>query len=187
MAHSESSLQDVPLVQGSVVGFLTWVLGYLFTYLIASSEIRDSQLSRFLEFLGEDPATFEMVGWVFYNAHFVDVVFEGVPFFGAESFLGGEEGFTMLLYAIPPLVLIGAGLAIGRYGGARDVSAGAVAGLTVVPGYLLLSIAGVFLFEITLGDASGAPDLVAGIFLAGLVFPALFGALGGVLAGSTAE
>jgi len=163
------------------------VLGYLFTYLIASSEIRDSQLNRFLEFLGEDPAIFEMVGWVFYNAHFVDIVFEGVPFFGVESFVGGEEGFTLLLYVIPPLVLIGAGLAIARYGGARDASAGAVAGLTVVPGYLLLSIAGVFLFEVTLGDASGAPDIVAGIFLAGLVFPALFGALGGVLAGVTAE
>jgi len=90
MARSESRLQDVPLVQGSIAGFLTWVLGYLFTYLIASSEIRDSQLNRFLEFLGEDPAIFEMVGWVFYNAHFVDIVFEGVPFFFVESFVGVE-------------------------------------------------------------------------------------------------
>ncbi len=187
MSQSDSRLQNVPLVQGSVAGLLTWVLGYLFTYLIAGDELRNSEINQFLEFIGEEPATFEMVGWVFYNAHFVDTVFENVPFFGSEAFIGGEDGFSLLLYVIPPLLLIGAGLAVARYSAARNANEGAIAGLSIVPGYLLLSIAGVFLFEVTVGNASVAPDLVAGIFLAGLVFPALFGAIGGVIAGETAE
>ncbi|QSG03331.1 hypothetical protein [Natranaeroarchaeum sulfidigenes] len=187
MSQSDSRLQNVPLVQGSVAGLLTWVLGYLFTYLIAGDEVQESEINQFLEFIGEEPATYEMVGWVFYNAHFVDTTFQNVPFFGSEAFIGGEDGFTMLLYVIPPLLLIGAGLAVARYSAAQNANDGAIAGISVVPGYLLLSIAGIFLFEVTLGDASAAPDLVAGVFLAGLVFPVLFGAVGGVLAGVTAE
>lgn len=187
MSQSDSRLQNVPLVQGSVAGLLTWVLGYLFTYLITAGEIRESDLNQFLEFINEEPATYDIVGWIFYNAHFVDTTFENVPFFGAESFVGGEDGVTALLYVIPPLLLIGAGLAMARYNGARDANSGALSGLSVVPGYLLPSIAGVFFFEVTLGNASGAPDLVSGIFLAGLVFPVLFGALGGVIAGTTAD
>lgn len=187
MATAERTGVDVPLVQGSIVGLVTWGVGYLLTYLLVGNEVGESPINQFLEFVTGEPSTYEIVGWVFYNAHFVDTSFQGVPFFRSETFIGGEDGFTVLLYAIPPALLLAGGLALARYARALDANRGAVTGLTVVPGYLLATIVGVFFFEVTLGDASAAPDMLAAIFLAGLIYPALFGALGGVFAGITGE
>jgi hypothetical protein len=179
---SSDQNRGVPIVSGSLIGFGAWVLGYLLTYVVVGSAIRESALNRIIEAFDGDPATYELVGWVFYNAHFVDVVFTDVPLFGGgtTSYVGGEDGFTVLLYLIPVGLLLAAGLALSRYEGATETNRGALVGLSVLPGYLLPSIAGVFLFEVTVGGASGAPDLVAGIFLAGIVYPGLFATVGGV-------
>jgi hypothetical protein len=159
------------------------VLGYLITYVIVAPGVRDSALNRIVEAFGGDAATVEMVGWVFYNAHFVSTVFRDVPFVGggSTSYVGGEGGFTVLLYLVPVAVLFAAGLALARADGSREPSRGALVGATALPGYLLLSLAGVFLFEVSVGGATGAPDRLAGVFLAGLVYPALFAAAGGAV------
>lgn len=178
----------LPLVPGAVAGLLAWTLGYVFTYLLVGSEVRESALNRFVEAFEGEPATYELVGWAFYNAHLVDVVYEGFSGrFLPASYIGGEDGLTPLLYVIPPLLLIAAGLAIARYRGATDVNDGAVAGALVLPGYLVLAIAGAILFEVSAAGTTGRPDLLPAVFLAGLVYPAVFGAIGGVVAAATAE
>ncbi|MFQ3319458.1 MAG: hypothetical protein ACI8UR_002041 [Natronomonas sp.] len=180
---------DLPLVPGAVAGIAAWILGYVFTYLLAGSDLRNSGLNRFIEAFEGDPATYELVGWVFYNAHFVDIVYTGG--IGASvlpaNYIGGEDGFTALLYVLPPALLVGAGLAIGRSQGVTETNDGAIAGALAAIGYLVLSIVGVFLFEISAGGTTGNPDLVPAILLAGLVFPVVFGAIGGVIAANTAE
>lgn len=181
-------VDDLPLVPASVAGIVTWVLGYAFTYVLVGTDVRESRLNRFIEAFEGEPATYELVGWVFYNAHFVDVVYEG---FGGRfmpaSYVGGGDGFTQLLYVVPPALLVGAGLAVGRYQGVTETNDGAVAGALVVPGYFVLAIAGAFLFEVSAAGTTGAPDFLAAFFLAGLVYPLVFGAIGGVLAAVTAE
>ncbi|MFW5918378.1 MAG: hypothetical protein ACOCR0_02730 [Haloferacaceae archaeon] len=173
----------VPIVEGGIAGIVAWLVGYALTYLTVAPTIRESALNRIVEGLDGEPATYEMVGWVFYNAHFVEVVFEDVPLLGggAATYIGGDEGFTVLLYVVPVGLLLAAGLALARYDGAAGTTRGALVGASVLPGYLLASVAGVFLFEVTVGGASGAPDFVAGVFLAGLVYPGLFATAGGVL------
>jgi hypothetical protein len=99
--------------------------------------------------------------------------------------VGGENGFTPLLFVVPPALLFAAGLALGRYRGVETPRDGAATGLGAVPGYFLLSLVGVFLFTITTGPASGRPDPVLAVALAGVVYPAAFGALGGAVAGAT--
>ena len=59
--------------------------------------------------------------------------------------------------------------------------------MLVLPGYLVVSFAGVFLFEVTVGNASGRPDLLAAIVLAGFLYPAVFGVVGGVVAAATTD
>jgi hypothetical protein len=180
---STTRTNRVPIVEGSIAGLVTWIVGYVLTYLVVAPDVRESSLNQIIEALDGDPATYEMVGWVFYNAHFVEVVFEDIPLIGARTatYVGGEDGFTVLLYVIPVGLLLAAGLALARYDGTADTTRGALVGLTALPGYLLLSLAGVFLFEVTVGGASGAPDLVAGVVLAGIVYPGVFATGGGVV------
>lgn len=186
---SSNRTSELPLVVGGGMGIVTWIVGYALTYLVVAPDIRESSINRLVEVFGGAPATYEMVGWVFFNAHFVDVVFQNVPLVGssATSFIGGEDGFTTLLYVVPAALLVAAGLALTRRHRVENPTRGALIGATVIPGYLLLSVAGAFLFEVTTLGATGAPDLLSAIFLAGLVYPALFGGAGGTLGGFLEE
>lgn len=185
---STNDADSRPFVESGVAGTVVWVLGYVFTYLLVATDLESSPLNRFVEFFEGESATYELVGWVFYNAHFVDISYSGIRVFSPpRSFIGGEDGFTVLLYLIPPALLIAAGLAIGRYQGVTEPNAGAITGALVTPGYLILSIVGAFLFTVSVGGASGAPDLIPAVFIAGLVYPAVFGSIGGVLAAVTSE
>lgn len=173
-----------PFVLGAVGGVVAWIIGYALTFLVAGTDVQDSPVQRFIEAVQGEPATYEMVGWVFYNLHFVDTVFTGVPAVGefATNAVGGDDGLSTVLYLIPVGLLLAAGLAVAQYQNVAGVTDGLLAGLTIVPGYLLLSIVGVFLFEVTLAGATGGPELLEAILLAGIVYPAVFGGAGGVLA-----
>lgn len=184
----DGDVADRPLVPAAVAGLAAWVIGYAFTYLLVGTEVRTSALNRFVDAFEGDPATYELVGWVFYNAHFVDIVYDGLGGrFLPASYVGGEGGFTLLLYAIPPALLVAAGLAIGRYRGVAVAGEGAVTGALVASGYLAVSIVGVFLFEVSAAGTTGHPDLLAAVVLAGVVYPVVFGAIGGVVAAYTAD
>ena len=175
--------ETLPIIEGTVLGIVAWLIGYAVTYTVVAPDVRDSDLHRFIEAFEGEPATYEMVGWVFYNIHLVNTVFRDVPLIGSHttSFVGGEDGFSLLLYAIPVVLLLLAGAILAIYRGAPDPTSGAVTGLMAAPGYLMFTIAGVFLFEVTIGGATGAPDLVPSIFLAGIMYPLLFTALGGII------
>ncbi len=175
--------EQLPLVPGSVAGLAAWVLGYLCTYLIAGGRIRDSGLGQLLEFLGEGGTIYKLVGWVFYNGHFVETVVDGAPVTVAGNAIGGDGGFTPLLFVVPPAMLLAAGLAVARFQGIDAPGAGALAGAVVVPAYLALSVVGLLLFTVTAGPATGRPDPLLAVLLAGAVYPAVFGAAGGALAG----
>lgn len=181
-----TDMDSRPYVESAVAGVAAWGLGYAFTYLLVATDIEASPLNRLIEFFGGESATYELVGWVFYNAHLVDVSYSEVGIFSPpRSFIGGENGFTALLYLIPPALLLVSGLAVGRYRGVRGTNDGAMTGALLAPGYLILSIVGVFLFTVSVGDASGAPDLIPAILIAGVIYPVVFGAIGGVLASVT--
>jgi hypothetical protein len=178
---SRFGTEEIPLGPGVAAGAAAWLLGYACTYLVAGPRIRGSGLSRALELLGGEPYT--VVGWVFFNSHFVDTTLRGAPIPVATSAIGGGVGLTPLLYALPPALLLGAGFLVGRSRGVETPDRGAVAGVAVVPAYLLLSVLGAALFVVSAGPATGRPDPLLAAVLAGLVYPAAFGAGGGALAG----
>ena len=184
---SESTTGSRPFVESAVAGIAAWALGYALTYLLVATDIESSPLSELIEFFEGESPVYELVGWVFYNAHLVDISYSGLgPFSPPQSFIGGD-GFTPFLYVIPPALLIVSGLALGRYSGAAEPNDGAIAGALVVPGYLVASVVGAVVFTVNVGGASGAPDLVPAILIAGLVYPVVFGAIGGVIASVTAS
>ena len=185
---TDSSIPSPQLwIRGSGLGILTWGIGYALTYLLVANDLRESFLQQVIETFQDEPATYEMVGWVFYNAHFVDTSIDGVPLIGGSStnFIGGDDGFSTILYLIPVALLLGSGLALARYEAADSPTTGVVTGMSLVPGYLLAILVGVFLFEVSVGSISASPDVVQSLGLAGVTYPLIFGGIGGAIAGLT--
>jgi len=171
---------------GAGLGAAAYLLGYLVTFLTQGDRI-EAQLrgvNFFTDLFGGDPIpTWQGVGWVFYNAHFVDTEIPALVG-GARSMNlisqadGGSIGW---LFVLPPLLLFAAGLAAGRVSGATDAVAGAKSGALVAAGYLPLAVIGAFLFRYAVGDGTVAPTLVTAVLLAGAVYPAVFGSIGGAV------
>ena len=189
---SSGDSDDLPLVAGAIAGTAAWIVGYVLTALVVLARIDDSELGEISDTVGDGGNAIDFVGWVFFNSHFVDIGIEaGVLGFGGSStvsFIGGD-GFTPLLHLVPVALLVGAGLVVGRSFGVTETADGAVAGALVVPPYLVLSAIGAVVFRVSteaLGASfSGQPELLPSVLLAGIVFPAVFGAIGGIVAANT--
>lgn len=173
------------IVSGFLAGIGAWIAGYVVMYLAIASEVRESPLHQMIEFLQGEPATYETVGWVFYNAHFVPTIFRNVPLAGTRTvtYIGDGNEFSPLLYLIPIVALVATGIVIAWYHQAESPTDGAVAGLSVAPAYFLLSVIGVFVFTVTVGEAQGSPELLPAIALAGVAYPIVLGATGGAIGG----
>jgi hypothetical protein len=188
----DTDTDGLPLVEGAIAGAGAWIAGYVLTAVIVFVRIEDTRLGE-LSREGETGSSADFVGWVFFNSHFVDIVVEAdVLGFGAAravSFIGGD-GFSPLLYVVPIALLVAAGLAVARSQGVTETADGAVAGALVVPPYLVLCLVGALVFRVSsagLGASfSGQPELLPAVLLAGLVFPAVFGSLGGIVGANTA-
>lgn len=184
---------DLPLSWGVAGGALAFLLGYLATFLLQSSDLPEGlgTLADALGTLGiSPPAGWQVVGWYFLGAHNVGV--------DVSTSVGGQSGSGRVLgdpgvlqMVVPVLVLVLAGFLVARAAAPRDATEGAKAGLTVVPGYLVLTVvlalASSWSFSESAGglsaSASIAPELLPAVLLAGLLYPAVFGALGGAAAG----
>jgi len=184
---STETLRDrVPLGSGAVAGAAVYVLGYILTYALTSGDLRESPLNRLVEFAGGGDVTPQLVGWLFYNAHFVPAVIDAPIVGGSTNFIAEAEAFSPVLYLIPVFLLVAAGLAVARrYGTSADLSDAALAGASVVLGYLPLALLGIVAFGVSLGESSGGPDPILAVGLAGVVYPVVFGAIGAVVAQQT--
>lgn len=170
------------------LGALVYVAGYLVTYVWQSANVENAHdgYNFVADLFGGDPIpAWKGVGWLYYNAH-------GVVFTHPE--LGGGRGARNfiangnapeLLYLLPPLFLLAAGVVVARAASARSADAGARAGVGVVVGYFLLALVGLAVFQHTSGGSTIHVDYVPGVLLAGVVYPVVFGGLGGALGGAT--
>ena len=180
MSTRSESDAAVTLARGGLVGLAVWLLGYLVTYLLHAGNIREAFATNVVEFLAGDPVTWKLVGWLYFNAHFVATSIPGLFGDSSTNFLSGAEDITLTaLYVVPPLLLLVAGAAVAR--GANDPAEGAKTGGALALGYLVASAVGAFLVQISVADAVAGPSLVTAILLAGAVYPLVFGALGGVI------
>ena len=180
--------ERLPLKLGGVFGVAAYVVGYIVTYVLVEidGEIDTS------EFDSEFADTIDVVGWVFYNGHFVDTEYSisAGDFSESESERLIAEGSTQIpevvYYLVPIVMLVGAGYLLLQQEYVTDVGDAALSGATLVVGYLPLAILGTILFEASEsgngGSVSVGPETGAAILLAGLIWPIVLGAVGGFLA-----
>ncbi|WP_436935261.1 transporter [Halovenus marina] len=166
---------EIPYVQGAIYGAVAFVIGYLITLVVVSTQEAEALTEELVE----------ASGWLYYNAQFVDVEAAGSTFNYLSSDLVQLEAPTILYRLIPVVVLLGAGFALANQVNVREPQEGALAGATIALGTVVLAIVGTFVFEISQGGSSAGPPLVNSVLLVGLVFPAVLGGLGGVLATQT--
>jgi hypothetical protein len=182
---ADRSIDRATIVRGAAAGAVAYLLGYLVTYAWQAPAVDESLegINFVAELLGgQTVPTWKAVGWLYYNAH---VVATRVPALGGGDRLvnfidAADDGSLVLLYVLVPVVLILAGAAVARYGNADRPGSAAAAGAVVIVGYLPLAVVGAFVVGHSFGEGIRiAPDLVTAVALAGVVYPAFFGALGG--------
>lgn len=167
---------------GAVVGAAAFVVNYLIAFVLWSATSFPDTLGGVVrEFITNQVADWVFAGWLLYGGHLVSI--------DLPDLVGGPQNAidlvgqttATLLYVTVPLVLVAGGIALARSHGVSDLGDGAVTGGFAALGYFPLAAIGVFLFA-SAGDVTAQPAFAAGLLLAGLVYPVLFGAIGGVVA-----
>lgn len=192
-AGSQSLTDKLPAVEGAVAGAVTYVVGLILTFLLVT-------IDGEYEFGGAefaDVGTLDEVGWFFYSSHFANIE-SSISIAGQSQSTTNNfvsEASTQLpepvFYLVPILTLTVVGYFVASTLDTWNPSPAdcAQAGATVVVGYLPLALVGVFLFTVSVaeggGEASVGPELLTAILLVGLLFPLLFGAIGGALYSQT--
>jgi hypothetical protein len=181
---TDSIVRRGTLVRGALAGACAWLVGYLVAYVWQSGKVTEhlEVIGFFSQLSGEPVSKWKAVAWFFLNAHYVGT--KAPTLVGGTQFLNfvtREGSVPGLLLVLPPVVLVVAGAAVA-YGRSAEIVDGASTGATVAVGYLPLSLLAAFLTTYSFGgsEATVAPDPVTAILLAGVVYPAVFGALGGV-------
>jgi hypothetical protein len=80
---------------------------------------------------------------------------------------------------IPVAVLVATGYVLATEVNAQEITDGAVAGATLSLGTTVLAVVGTFLFNEQ--SLSISPVLIDSVLLVGVVFPVVFGAIGGAI------
>ncbi|PSP78035.1 hypothetical protein BRC81_08225 [Halobacteriales archaeon QS_1_68_20] len=213
--------------RGAIFGAGAWAFGVVVTAVLSWIEFRQTasalesmggsgeaeQLSEFL------PSAFDTVGFMFYNAHFVNVGFDfgvvgmwmnfvrgnvEVTGLGVGQTAPGGMGWltelermidglvgtvpTVVWLLVPVVTLAWGGYMVTARNDVTDPVAGAKTGTSVVVGYAALAVAGTFLFTWRLSPSGEVveltirPQLTVAAALMGVVYPVVFGGVGGWVA-----
>lgn len=180
---------SVPVVRGVVAGQVAWAVGLLAAAVAVAAADHAAVVAATLGETAPSPAFSRLVGWVQFNAHTVDVVVTpatqgGTPSPVRVSVLA--DGFSPLLYTVPVAALVVAGALVTVLADRRGLRPGLVAGLAVVPGYFVASVASRLAATTAWSMGPGgtaAPAAAGALVVSGLLYPVVCAGLGGALAG----
>lgn len=178
-------------------GAVAFVASYLVTFLLWTQtalpdpETFDQAIDRaFVQSVRDTVPSWKAAGMTLYNAHFVDLTYSTPSGSSAVNLIdaagGGLVAFALF---VPPLFLLLAGFAAVYAGDVTtDLPNAAAAGALTLVGYVLFALLGAFLFGHTetveffgfSGQYSLSIPLLSTVIFLGVVYPVVFGGLGGV-------
>jgi hypothetical protein len=192
--------QDIPWRRAILVGAVAFLVGMGATFglLMVDASLSDSGDASGVddsESGSEDsnePGFLDVMGWLYFNTHFVDI--EGEDATTSESIdlldLVLEDADntlpTFLYRLIPPGVLLASGYLFTRWVDlARIDLPPAVIGGAVTSGYILIAFFGALAFSWSTMENGQVTEisvpLVDALLIAGIIYPLVFGSLGGYL------
>ncbi|ELY43809.1 hypothetical protein [Natronorubrum tibetense] len=194
--QEKSFVDDVPWKQALLYGIGAFVLGMalLTGLMIVEGALDDAPTDdSSTESIDEDePGFMTIVSWLYFGTQFVDVEMSWA--LGTESMNLLDEASeemtipTIGYYLVPIVALVGMGkrLAETTLPATTSPEEGAKRGATITAGYLLAVVLAAQLFTWSATDGemtvSAGADFTQALLLAGLIYPVLFGAIGGYLA-----
>lgn len=176
-AHGESkSLSNRLLVkEGILAGAVSFVCGLAATGLLLQLD-SNWRLGGGIERIGED------IGRVFFSSHyFVDIQTPQGDLNYITDLDPGPDISVAVYFLIPVILLIAGGYLLAKGARAADPEGAVLAGASVAIGYLPLVLVGTQVFS---GESFGEtvePVFVDSLLFAGILYPVLFGAVGGYL------
>jgi len=189
------------------IGLGSFVLGYLALYVLKGDRIMANFWTGFrstgatrsqLQELGvQAPDQWQVVGMVYHSLHNADYQFTLSSSAGEASRTLGRPFFSgeWVPWLIPIAALVVGGYALARRLDVRGREAAARVGAGIVVGYAPAAVLTVWVFQWSetasrLGDTATmtlGPDLVTSVVFVGLIYPVVFGGLGGYLRARTVE
>jgi len=183
MSDVSADVDSRSLGIGALSGVLAYIAGYVivFVWQGPSVEQRLEEVNALLGIAGvfadvDQVSKVDAIGWLFYNAHWVRTQTGGSE---TVNYIAEADGGE-LLYAVPIVLLLLAGLLAVFLVGVDTLQDGAITGGSVTLGYLPLAIVGAFFFTYEIGDNVIKPELLTAVVLAGVFYPLVVGAVGGV-------
>ena len=189
---------DIPLRRSIPVGIAAYAIQYGLMLLVVLGRIGLFTQTTTLEYesigprtladvLEATPPLWKFAGWILHNAHYSDLVVPVANYLGVPrvNLISKQGGLFTILFVLPPIVLVGAGYLAATTGPTSGYRGEDLAGTSIIFGYLLCCIAGGLLF--TFQRPTVGPALASTLFIAGGVYPLVFGFLGGRLARFVAD
>jgi len=183
---------DLPFKLGAIFGGVAYFVGYVLTYVLFRL---DDGLSSGAEFADAGGSTRDAVGWVFYNLHHIDTELTMTSGGETESETTSiiSERSTdipeLVYYLVPIIGLLVVGYMLAQRVQLYETGDALKIGSLGVAGYLPLTILGTLLFDVS-GEEEGfgetisysvSPELLPAVLIMGVIFPLLFGAIGGYI------
>jgi hypothetical protein len=170
------------LAWGAVVGSTAFLVGYFVTWILAGSKAASITVGGPL---GGAVPDWKVVLWLFYDSHFVGTRTPRI--FGPDGGLwgGGDIIDTVgafgveYLFAVPILILALGGAIMAIRSGVATPQDGFRTGLKIAVGYIAVVMLALFVAT----EGGIAPSPLRAVVIAGLVYPVVFGALGGLIVG----
>lgn len=157
MSYSQNS--SASTVSGAAAGAGAFLIGLVLTYILAQLEI-NLALSFVVALVPIEGTIFSYLGF-----HTL------------------EESFELWFTLIPAVLLFVSGLTVASGTRGNPVE-GFTDGAKVTSGYLAMTLFGVLVMFLVSGEFDLSGDIIADMIVAGVVFPIVFGGLGGALAES---
>ena len=188
---------------GFVGGVVTYLIGFAVIYLQKANTVEYDVFERIGKFgqlstQVDPPTAWQVIGWLQYAAHNVDIVLE-ISGLGrsVRQTLPLTEGvlWERWFVLLPVVTLVLAGFVVAHIRSARGVQGGFLAGSSITLGYSVVVLGGVVVTtwtqSVSYGGLSASssvgPEPLVGVVLAGLAYPIVLGGVGGAVAGMVTE
>lgn len=176
------------LLGASKHGVFSWLVGVITSFVLFQSPSINpghSIVNANIDIVLQEVPGWKLSSYTYYGGHFVEVTPEDLVYSSTNiaTYLGGIH---LLAFVIPGVILVLAGYHYTRTQNPSSLTDARVYGASIVGGYAILMLLGVFVFNHSQTDGFGnqwALTLSMGRSLfAGILYPLVFGAIGGHLA-----